>query len=151
MGKLTEILQAAQTRAKSQNLPYAGALLPYEAYTLMCEAPAAKLVDVRSQAERELVGTIAGAIHIDWLGYPGWVLNPHFLTQFKQAIDPESLVMFLCRSGARSHHAAIAAVQAGYPDCYNVLEGLEGDLDKTIHQRGKLNGWKAAGLPWQQT
>jgi rhodanese-related sulfurtransferase len=58
-------------------------------------------------------------------------------------------VLFLCRSGARSHDAAIAATAAGYTQCYNVLEGFEGDRDAHGH-RGALNGWQAAGLPWQQ-
>lgn len=150
MGKITEILQAAQTRAKNFNLPYEGALLPYEAHVLMNEAPSAQLVDVRSQAERDLVGTIPKAISIEWQAYPGWALNTHFLTQLKQQADPESLIMFICRSGARSHHAAMAATQAGYANCYNVLEGFEGDLDKAARQRSRLNGWKCAGLPWEQ-
>lgn len=151
MGKISEILQAAQALAKTHNLPYEGALLPYEAHVLMGEAPAARLVDVRSQAERDLVGVIPGAINIEWQVYPGWSLSPHFLTQLKQQVDHESLVMFICRSGARSHHAAAAASRAGYADCYNVLEGFEGDLDKAIRQRNKLNGWRAAGLPWEQS
>ena len=37
--------------------------------------------------------------------------------------------MFLCRSGARSHAAAIAATQAGWKEAYNILEGFEGDKD----------------------
>ena len=151
MGKITEILQAAQARAKNLNLPYVGALLPYEAHVLMGEVPAAKLVDVRSQAERDLVGVIPGTINIEWQVYPGWALSPNFLIQLKQQLDHESLAMFICRSGARSHHAAVAATQAGYADCYNVLEGFEGDLDKSARQRNKLNGWRAAGLPWVQS
>lgn len=151
MGKITEILQAAQARAKGFNVPYQGALLPYEAHILMGEAPSAKLIDVRSQAERDLVGMIPGAINIEWQVYPGWSLSPNFLTQLKQQVDHESLVMFICRSGARSHHAAMAANRVGYADCYNVLEGFEGDLDKAARQRNKLNGWRAAGLPWEQS
>lgn len=151
MGKITEILQTAQARANGLDLPYEGALLPYEAHVLMTEAPAARLVDVRSQAERDLVGVIPGAINIEWQIYPGWALSPHFLTQFKQQVDHESLAMFICRSGARSHHAAMAAARAGYAGCYNVLEGFEGDLDKSVRQRNKLNGWRAAGLPWVQS
>lgn len=150
MGKINAILQAAQARAQSLGLTYEGTLLPNEAHVLMYEAPAARLVDVRSHAERELVGVIPGAINIDWQIYPGWSLNPHFLAQLKQQVDPESLLMFICRSGARSHHAAMAATQAGFAGCYNVLEGFEGDLDKSIRQRNKLNGWRAAGLPWEQ-
>jgi rhodanese-related sulfurtransferase len=57
--------------------------------------------------------------------------------------------MFICRSGGRSHQAANAATQAGYPDCYNVLQGFEGDKDAAGH-RNTLGGWRAAGLPWVQ-
>jgi len=55
--------------------------------------------------------------------------------------------MFLCRSGARSHHAAAAAAAAGYSSAYNILEGFEGDRDAEGH-RGTVGGWKFHGLPW---
>jgi rhodanese-related sulfurtransferase len=58
--------------------------------------------------------------------------------------------MFICRSGQRSHGAAMVATQAGYADCYNVLEGFEGDKNQN-NQRNKKNGWRAAGLPWEQS
>jgi len=58
-------------------------------------------------------------------------------------------VLFLCRSGARSRAAAMAATAAGYARAYNVAEGFEGDLDAEGH-RGRVNGWKVAGLPWRQ-
>jgi rhodanese-related sulfurtransferase len=150
MGGISEILSRAQQRARESALPYQGALLPEEAFLLMRGAPGAKLVDVRSHAEWDLVGIIPGSIQIEWQGYPGWQPNPYFLTALKQQVDPQWLVMFICRSGVRSHHAAAAASQAGYPECYNVLQGFEGDRNKESGQRGKVNGWKAAGLPWQQ-
>ena len=150
MGQITAILKTAQERAKQLGLPYEGALLPEEAYYLMCEAPAAKLVDVRSHAEWDLIGPIPGSVQIEWQAYPGWKPNPFFLTNLQQQVDPESLVMFICHSGGRSHQAASAATQIGYVDCYNVLQGLEGDKDKISNQRGTTNGWKAAGLPWVQ-
>ena len=59
-------------------------------------------------------------------------------------------MLFLCRSGVRSHHAAEAAARAGFKRAYNVLEGFEGDLDCT-RRRGTLGGWRAAGLPWEQS
>ncbi len=151
MGHITEILTRAQQRAKELGLPYQGALLPEEAYHLMCEAPGAKLVDVRSQAEWELTGTIPGSLQIEWQTYPGWRPNPFFSTALTQQADPQWLLMFICRSGTRSHHAAAAASQEGYPECYNVLHGFEGDRDKASSRRGKVNGWKAAGLPWVQS
>ena len=57
--------------------------------------------------------------------------------------------MFICRSGARSHGAAEAATRAGWRECYNVLEGFEGDKDAEQH-RNTVNGWRKAGLPWIQ-
>ena len=41
------------------------------------------------------------------------------------------------------------AMQSGYADCYNVLEGFEGDRDAQGH-RNTVGGWRAAGLPWVQ-
>lgn len=150
MGKITEILKAAQQRAKDMKLPYEGALLPSEAHELMQNAPAAKLVDVRTKAEWDWVGRIPGAVEVEWLSYPGNQPNAYFLNQLEQQVDKESLVMFICRSGGRSHQAAAAATRAGYPDCYNVLEGFEGDRDAQGH-RNNLGGWRAAGLPWVQS
>jgi rhodanese-related sulfurtransferase len=148
MGTLNEILAAAQQRAQKHNLPYAGSLTPAEAQQVLENAPAAKLVDVRTRPEVELVGRIPGAAHIEWAYYPDMRLNPDFMNQLTQQVDPESLVMFICRTGARSHNAAAVATQAGYSNCYNVLEGFEGATEPATGQRGKINGWKVAGLPW---
>lgn len=149
MGKITEILQAAQQRSKEMELPYEGTLYPDEAYEMLQTAPGAKLVDVRSRAELDWVGRIPGAVEIEWLTYPEMRPNPNFLKQLEQQVDKEALVLFICRSGARSNAAATAATQAGYSDCYNVLEGFEGDKDRYEH-RNTVNGWRAAGLPWVQ-
>lgn len=151
MGRLTEILTTAQIRAKEANLPYEGVVLPHEAAELLGLAPGAKLVDVRSRAELDLVGMIPYAIHAEFRHFPGWALNPHFLTQLRQQIDLEALTMFICRNGARSHHAAIAATEGGWRNSYNVAEGFEGDFNKTTSRRNELNGWRVHGLPWVQT
>lgn len=150
MGKISEILSVAQGRAKDLNLPYEGALLPQEAYTLMQAAPGAKLVDVRSRAELDFVGRIPGAIEVEWATYPGMKVNHHFMASLEQQVDKEALVMFICRSGGRSHFAASTATQAGYRDCYNVLLGFEGDLNADKH-RNISNGWRVLGLPWEQS
>jgi rhodanese-related sulfurtransferase len=149
MGNVDEILKAAKERAKEMNLTYQGALLPKEAYQLMTEAPNAKLVDVRSRAEWDWVGRVPGAVEIELLAYPGMQPNPNFLNQLKQQVKPDALVLFMCRSGQRSHTAAVAATQAGYTTCFNVLEGFEGDKDSTQH-RNTTGGWRKAGLPWVQ-
>ena len=150
MGKITEILNKAQQRAKEDKLPYEGALTPSEAYEILQCAPGAKLVDVRTRAELDWVGRIPGAVEIEWVTYPGMKPNPNFMAALEQQVDKESLVMFICRSGARSHNAAVAATAAGFADCYNVLEGFEGDQDADKH-RNTSNGWRKAGLPWEQS
>lgn len=150
MGKITEILNNAQQRAKELNLSYEGALTPEEACQIWQSAPGAKLVDVRTRAEVDWVGRVPGAVEIEWATYPGMKQNPNFLAGLEQQVDKESLVLFICRSGQRSHGAAMVATQAGYISCYNVLEGFEGDKSAG-NQRNILNGWRAAGLPWEQS
>jgi rhodanese-related sulfurtransferase len=146
-----EILAAAHERAKKMGLPYAGALLPGEAYELLQHVPGAKLVDVRTHAEWDWVGRIPGAIEIELLSYPGNRPNPNFVEEVQRSVDmgKNDPVMFICRSGGRSHNAAMLADQAGY-EAYNVLEGFEGDRDAAGHRNTK-GGWRAAGLPWVQT
>lgn len=150
MGNLTDLLALAQQRAQALTLPYQGALTPTEAYEVLKQAPGARLVDVRTRAELDWVGRIPGASEVEWLHYPGGARNENFLAQLRQQIDPEVLVMFICRSGVRSDHAARAATVAGYPNCYNILEGFEGDRDAN-GQRNRIGGWRHAGLPWQQS
>jgi rhodanese-related sulfurtransferase len=150
MGRITELLSLAQSRARELNLPYEGAVTPLEAYEVLQLAPAARLIDVRTKAEWDWVGRVPGAIEIEWMAYPGNVLNPHFLQTLKHSVMTESLLLFLCRSGQRSGAAAKAATEAGFPDCYNILEGFEGNKDAN-GQRNRSGGWRHAGLPWHQS
>lgn len=149
MSNTAAILESALARAKQMGLPYSGALLPQEAFALMQSLPDARLVDVRTRAEWDWVGRIPGAVEIELLSYPGNRPNPEFVSQLEQRVDTGTPVLFICRSGGRSHNAAMLATQAGYSDCYNVLEGFEGDRDPQGH-RNVLGGWRAAGLPWIQ-
>ena len=145
-----EILARAQRRAEAMHLAYAGALLPTEAYALMQQIPASRLIDVRTQAEWDYVGHVPESVLVEWNTYPSGQRNPAFLEQLQARIGrSDAPVMFLCRSGVRSHHAAQAATQAGYPSSYNVLEGFEGDKDAHGH-RSATGGWRFAGLPWIQ-
>ena len=131
-------------------LPYAGALLPAEAYELTKTVPGAKLVDVRTRAEWDYVGRVPGSVPIEWQSYPSSQPNPDFLRELEARTEKDALVMFLCRSGARSHAAAAAASQIGYANSYNILEGFEGDKDAHGH-RASVGGWQVAGLPWVQS
>ena len=145
---MDEIKQKAKERGRKLNLPYAGALLPAEAHALM--QAGAKLVDVRTDAELHFVGSVPGSEVIEWNSYPEGHRNPAFLELLAEAVHKDAPVMFLCRSGVRSHHAAIAATEAGWAEAYNVLEGFEGDKDAAGH-RGVAGGWRFARLPWVQS
>ena len=147
MGKLSETLALAQERARSLNLPYAGALTPREAWDVLQLAPGARLVDVRTRAEWDWVGRIPGAVEIEWTTYPGGQPNNNFLADLQRQVKTDALVLFICRSGVRSHGAASLANEAGFSACYNVLEGFEGGLDAK-NRRGNVGGWRYAGLPW---
>jgi rhodanese-related sulfurtransferase len=150
MASIEEILKTAQERARKMRLSYEGALLPTEAFQVWRGVNGAQLVDVRTKAEFDWIGRIPGAVEIEFSFYPGNVRNPEFLAQIEGMVDKNAPVMFLCRSGGRSHNAAMLATQAGYRECYNVLEGFEGDRDASGH-RNTLGGWRAAGLPWVQS
>lgn len=148
METLSSILAKARERAADLNLPYAGALTPQEAFDVMQLAPGAKLVDVRTRAELELVGRVPQAMHIEWAFYPGMVANPDFAAQIQTQLDPEKLTIFMCRTGGRSHNAAVLAAQLGFAEAYNMLEGFEGEATPNTKQRCRINGWKVADLPW---
>jgi rhodanese-related sulfurtransferase len=145
---MDEIKKAAQERGKKMGLSYAGALLPAEAHKLM--QAGAKLVDVRTKPELQYVGKVPGSLAVEWQTYPGSRENPEFLAELSVAVPKDTPVMFLCRSGARSHSAADAATRAGWREAYNVLEGFEGDKDGEQH-RNTVGGWRKAGLPWVQS
>jgi rhodanese-related sulfurtransferase len=145
---MDEIRKAARERAKKMGLTYAGALLPAEAHRLM--QAGAKLVDVRTRPELLYVGKVPGSVAVEWQTYPGNRENPEFLGELAAVVPKDQPVMFMCRSGARSHAAAEAATQAGWRECYNVLEGFEGDKDADQH-RNSVGGWRKAGLPWVQS
>jgi rhodanese-related sulfurtransferase len=150
MPTLSEILTTAHNRGSEKALPYEGAVSPAEAYAVLQKAPGSRIVDVRTRAELDFVGRIPDSVEIEWQGYPGGRPNPDFLAQLQRQVDKEALVMFICRSGVRSHAAAATAAGAGYTQCYNVLEGFQGDKDGR-GRRDTVGGWRVAGLPWYQS
>jgi rhodanese-related sulfurtransferase len=144
---IERILNEAQMRAVHNGLPYTGVLTPQESFVVMQHRSSSILVDVRTKAELELVGRILQAIHIEWAFYPGMVSNPDFALQLQSQVDKASTLIFICRTGGRSHNAAVLAKQLGYQRVYNMVEGFEGDAND-LKQRTMINGWKHAGLPW---
>ena len=108
----------------------------------------AVLVDVRTDAEREWVGFVPGAVALAWKQWPGMAMNPDFDDGLKAAVPAGKKVVLLCRSGVRSIAAATRATELGL-EAYNILEGFEGNADAQA-QRGRLGGWRLQGLPWMQ-
>lgn len=145
------LLSAARQRGLDDKLPYAGAVTPQEAHALLQADPNVRLIDVRTNAERDWVGRVAikpeQHYAVQWSLYPGGTPNPDFIAQLTQATSAENVVLFLCRSGVRSRHAAKLATENGYTHCFDVLEGFEGDKDAEGHRK-TVNGWCKAGLPW---
>jgi rhodanese-related sulfurtransferase len=134
-------------------MSYAGDISPDEAWAKL-EAGAI-LVDVRTEGEWAHIGvpdtkaTQNDPLFIQW-SLAGGIPNARFVEQLKQQLKQQAPdvegreLVFLCRSGARSIAAAIAATDAGYTS-YNVLEGFEGEPDR--HGERTVNGWKNRGLP----
>lgn len=127
---------------------YAGDVTPEQAAQWMASGEAV-LVDVRTDAEREWVGYVPGAVPLAWKQWPGMTLNPAFDGGIRAAgEDGNKKLVLLCRSGVRSIAAARRATELGIT-AYNILEGFEGDADAQ-GQRGKKGGWRFHGLPWKQ-
>ncbi|HYC42457.1 MAG TPA: rhodanese-like domain-containing protein [Noviherbaspirillum sp.] len=145
------ILSVARARGTEKQLPYAGAVTPSEAYALLQQDPNVVLVDVRTNAERDWVGRVAipDGQHaaVQWNTYPGGTPNPAFLDELSRCASKDKVLLFLCRSGVRSRHAAKLATENGYANCFDILEGFEGDKDTEGHRK-TIGGWCKAGLPW---
>ena len=127
---------------------YAGDISPQLAWAWV-QAGIAVLIDVRTDAEREWVGGVPGAVALAWKQWPGMALNADFDGRVKAAVSADKKALMLCRSGVRSIAAARRATELGI-ESYNILEGFEGDAD-TNGQRGNTGGWRHLGLPWRQS
>lgn len=143
------LLAQAASRGRSRNLSYHGELLPPEAWALV-RAGAASLIDVRTLAEWTFVGRVEGAPLVEWRAFGALQPNADFIAQLAAQAPRERPVLFLCRSGVRSHAAAQLATASGWTTAINVLQGFEGELDAD-GQRGAVGGWRKAGLPWIQS
>lgn len=140
-----------------------GSVTPEEAWSALSAHPRAMLVDVRTRAEWAFVGTPdpspAGRPLVlqEWVTFPAMARNPDFLEALSGDVTRHGAeaLYFICRTGGRSHDAAVAAAEhfaaAGSPvACFNVVEGFEGPPDAQGH-RGTVSGWKARNLPWRQS
>ena len=112
----------------------------------MLQNEQAVLVDVRTEQELpddgqpDLSQTGGEFFNIPWRLAPEFRANPFFMQSLKEKVSPQSVLLFLCRSGGRSYEAAQAAMAEGYAQSYNVIGGMEAE-----------EGWKASGLAWRTT
>lgn len=133
-------------------------LSPNDAWQLMQTDRRAILIDIRSTMEYLFVGHPRGAVHVPWIDEPDWTVNPNFVVEIRKlllggACGEENQncapIILICRSGKRTIEAGRALLDAGLSVVYHVNEGFEGDLDEHYH-RSSRNGWRVAGLPWEQ-
>ena len=131
-----------------------------DVWTALDRDGAAQLIDVRTRAEWTYVGVPELAargrqvVLAEWQSFPSNQVDSQFVERLKEALNgsgsgQQTELFFMCRSGVRSLAAARAMTAAGFTRCRNVTGGFEGQLDPDRH-RGRLAGWKAAGLPWVQ-
>jgi rhodanese-related sulfurtransferase len=127
-----------------------------EAYEKWKAAPdKVKVLDVRTPEEFIFVGhpEMAACVPLGFQSYrwdeqKGFYdldVNPHFVAMVRERFDPDETLLLLCRSGGRSAMAVNILVQAGFTDAWNIIDGMEGDMDDGKRTK---NGWKNADLPW---
>lgn len=126
-------------------------LNPRAAWEELQRTPDALFVDVRMEIESLYVGRPPGVVNIAWYEYPELAPQPDaFVAAVEREAGSRSRPVYLiCRSGKRTVDAAKALDAAGFTDVTNITEGFEGDLDEGFHRSTK-NGWRYAGLPWEQ-
>lgn len=126
---------------------YAGDVTPELAWHWW-QSGEAVLVDIRTDAERDWVGYVPGAVNLEWKHWPGMQVRVEFDAELRSLVRPGSRIVMLCRSGVRSVASSRRATELGY-EAYNILEGFQGDPDAHGH-RDTVGGWRLRGLPWRQ-
>lgn len=121
-----------------------------------------KVLDVRTPEEYAFVGHPEMAMSIPFVmhtyrwepefGRVAIEANPRFITEIGEWADPTDTILVMCRSGGRAAMAVNVLADAGYPNVYNILEGMEGervnDPRNVFLRKRMVNGWKNAGLRW---
>ena len=140
---------------------YSGDVGVRETWKALAADSSSVLIDVRTVAEWNFVGLPdlesigKRVLLIEWQRFPDMAVNTAFAEELTDAladlgVGTDAPLYFICRSGARSRSAAVAATAGGFARAYNVAGGFEGALGPDRH-RGCVDGWKASGLPWIQS
>ncbi len=118
-----------------------------DAWAFLQENKNALLIDVRTPEEWAHVGKPdlskcnKHICLISWLFFPARNLNTNFMSELNKVVPNQDVpLLFLCKSGVRSEAAAKCAIDKGYTNCFNVIDGFEGSLPVS-------KGWKGNLLP----
>jgi rhodanese-related sulfurtransferase len=156
-----DTVAAAVPRAKQTRLGlYVTAKDAYLKY--QADPDHVKLLDVRTPEEYTFTGHAADALNIplmlttyQWSPGRNTLMmksNPDFLDQVRRRFKTDDTILIMCRSGGRSAKAVNRLAEAGFKKAYTIVDGFEGDTDKSPDSptKGKrtVNGWKNAGNPW---
>ena len=121
-----------------------------------------KIIDVRTPEEFLFVGfpTMAWKIPVAAQSYE-WDAEKKqfpmkslmdFAARVQTVAKPGETIMVMCRSGGRSAIAANFLAKAGFKNVYNIIDGMEGDVNgdsESVAQAQPLkDGWKNSGCPW---
>lgn len=150
-----------RTKVESMEVVHIDDVPVEEVWARLEQEPGSVLIDVRTRAEWAFVGLPdlerlgKRVLTVEWQTSPEARIDAAFPERLKKVLDAagtdkDSELFFICRSGGRSRMAAEAMSSAGYRRCRNVADGFEGPLDTDRH-RGRVGGWKAAGLAWVQS
>ena len=122
----------------------------------LSKVPDSHLVDVRTKPEWLFVGLPdlqslqKKTVCVSWHVYPSMEININFESEILEfGINNQDIIFLICRSGNRSSEAADFLTSKGFINCFNVIDGFEGNIDSN-HQRSTINGWKYNKLPWKQ-
>ena len=141
-----------------QNFPgYAGDVLAVDAYALLEGDFTSVLIDVRTQAEWAYVGTPdiqalgKTPLFLEWQRYPSMAVDAGFAASLEAlllsgGVERGASLVFLCRSGARSRHAATAMTNAGWGALFQCLRWVRGPARRfTPTRRGqRVEGGRVA-------
>ena len=116
------------------------------------------LIDVRTQAEWTYVGTPdiqalgKTPLFLEWQSYPSMAVDANFTARLEALLQSEGVergasLVFLCRSGARSRHAAIAMTSAGWCALFQCVGWVRRRAGRLHAEEGWSAGGRRAGCP----
>jgi rhodanese-related sulfurtransferase len=114
-----------------------------EAWEIITQDENSILIDVRTEAEWKSVGkpklNNPNQLLLNSLKTsPSMLFNKDFMEILLQKTANKSKKFFLCRYGIRSAESCQLALNNGIKDCYNLIDGFDGNDSGPGWQRSKL-------------